>query len=85
MQDVFELALFGLAWGRWAGGVLAGLGLDGGLFIQAEQYRVRRRIQIQIAYGGGFGGEVGIGGPVQPAPDPVHLDRSTGRRWPGWS
>ena len=79
MPDVLELAA-GIP-ARPGGDlrVLAGLGLDAGLLIDADQHGAGRRVQVQAAHGPGPGPECGVVGAVEPAADLVRADLGLGQ------
>jgi hypothetical protein len=59
--------------------VLAGLGLDAGLLIHAEQHCVLGDVLVEVTDLLSTGEETGVVGAVEPAPDLVRLDVGLGQ------
>jgi hypothetical protein len=64
-------------------GILAVLGLDPGLLVDADDHGAWRRPQVHIAYRGGLGPELVVVAAVQPAPDPVRRQLQVRQDTPG--
>ena len=79
MPDVLELPSFDPPAPDRAGRVLAGLGLDGGLLVQAEQGGVRWRVEVGPADRLCLGLELRVRRPVEPVSDQVRLDVEVGQ------
>src|SRR5260370_939395 len=76
---VLELAALGLAGPGADGGVPAGLGLDAGLLVHADQQCAGWKIEVEAAYLSGLGPEGGVVGAVEPAADLVRADLGLGQ------
>src|SRR5664279_1313977 len=74
MAAVLEFPACRPPWGHRAGRVFARFGLDTGLFVDAEQHRVRWRVDVQLADVFRLGEERRIRRAVPPAADAVGFD-----------